>query len=86
MQSRDDRITTASPQFRALANSLILCRVSDNNVSVCEILARQALCQIVIGNSRQRFLACINDLTELHKDVAVMNVERTAFGLAQFGA
>ena len=85
VQPRDDTLAATSPQLRAFADGLILCRVGDDHVTVCEAMAGQSLCQTIIGNPWQSITICINYLAELHEDIAVVDIERMALRLAQFG-
>ena len=86
MQSRNNVFDTTSAQFRAFANSFILCRVGDDYIPICKSLAGQARRQFVIRDSWQGIAPHIDNLAVFHQNVPVMNVESMPLKLTQLRA
>lgn len=86
VKARHYRLAHASPQLRALTDSLILRRVRNDHITVCQVWARQPSGKRVVSDAWQRLDSDIKNLAVLDEDVTVMDVQDSSLELAKFRA
>lgn len=86
MQPGDSWFFGEFPQFNTLANCFVLCRVSENNIAFAKYRPSKFGKHGIVGNERQVASFTIEAISELDKNISVMNITSSAILAIQVGA
>ena len=86
MQPRDSWLFGQFPQFNALASGFVLCCVSENDITFAKYRPSKFGKHGIVGNERQIASFTIEAITELNKNISVMNIASSAILAIQISA